>query len=143
MMVSLFAQVTSKSFSVMCRNEQFCLSPVTVAYFQLSRGDWGIGGVPSAPGAALLHPATQMPSCTPLPSSSGSSSPPPGLGPKASSVISWMGWDQPRLWGDRHWQHRRWVSHLLLFITYCNLGCAGSSLLHMSFLWLQPVRAAL
>ena len=142
-MVSLFAQVTSKPFSVMCRNEQFCFPQSQWHTFSMSRGDWGTEGVPSAPGAALLRPATQMPSHTPLPPSSGSSSPPPGLGPKASSAISWMGWDQPRLWGDRHWQHRRWVSLLLLFIIYCNLGCAGSSVLHMSFLWLQPVRAAL
>lgn len=57
-----------------------------------------------------LHPISQSPLRAPLPPSLGSSSPPPGLGPKASSAIFWMDWDQPRLWGDRRWQLHQWVS---------------------------------
>lgn len=66
--------------------------------------------MPSAWEAEPLHPTSQMPSRAPLPPSPGSSSPPPGWGQKASSAISWMGWDQPRLWGDRRWQLHQWVS---------------------------------
>lgn len=58
-----------------------------------------------------FHPQVALtPSCILLPPPAGSSSPPPVWGLKASSAISWMGWDQLRLWGDRHWQHHPWVS---------------------------------
>lgn len=61
-------------------------------------------------GADYLH--LKLPEALIGPSAfpAGSSSPPPGWELKASSVTSWMGWDQHKLWGDKHWQHPPWVS---------------------------------
>lgn len=110
--ISLSSQVTSKYFSLMCRDEQFCLSPAK-AVLSLCRGKPRHRGACPVP-QRRIHciPTSQLPSCAPLPTFPGSSSPLPGSGPKASSVISWMGWDQPRLWGDRRWPPHQWVSLL-------------------------------
>lgn len=100
----IISQGTSEHFSLMGRDEEFCLSLA-----KAGNSCYGEGKLRHR-GAWPLHLTIQATSCSSLHLPPGSFSLLPGLGLKASSVISWMGWDQPRLWGDRRWRRHRWVS---------------------------------